>query len=355
MSIISKKFIKAVAIDIDKKSTTIIFQLILMTITLAIVGYLSYKPLFEFNSLDSLPEVKSFNPKVGHISQMPNSVKVGLFIYDFPKFDFVRNDFIFDGLIFFEFDPTILTLETLNQFSFRKGKILYKSDPNITLKNGLIFVRYDIKVEFKTDLNYKMFPFNNHRINIILDNDFLYFQEIMFKPSIARFIINPDMYVAGWKEYNKDILAGYYSAQLQRFKPSSIIRHPRVGFTIEYLKNSMREMISIFLPLFLLFFMSIFSFAMEPKTYFGSIIGLSTGSVTGMLSYRYVINNLSPNVGYFMFSDIIYFVFLAIVIFVFLCNSQAFDLTAKQKAAISLLMHLIIVFTFIYLFKFWSI
>lgn len=335
-------------------STGLPFQFILMIITLTITGFLFYKPLFRFNCNDARPRVKSLNKDISIITQKPTPVKVGLFIHDFPEFDVLNDNFVFDGIIFFEFDPTVFNLENITKFSFKNGNFLYKSEPQVKLNKDLAFARYNIKVKIKSGLNYKLFPFASHRLNIILDNNFLYIEEISFKAAISKFIINKDTNISGWKEYNKEVISGYYSAQFQKFKSQDTVRHPRVGFIIEYLNNSTKELLSIFLPLFLLFFMSIFSLGLNPIIYFHQILSLTSGSLTGALSYRYIINNMSPKVEYFMLSDIVYFVFLGLIIFIFLCSCQIYSLSKKTIIVLSILCNLTIILTFFYVFKIWS-
>lgn len=335
-------------------ATSLTFQLILISITLLITAYLFYKPLFKFNSLDLTPKVNTLDKDIKISSYDISIVNIGLFIYDFSKFDILKDEFTFDGTVFFEYDPTTLKLEDISKFAFKKGNILYKSDPHIRVDRNLVHVRYDIKVEFKAGLNYKLFPFSSHRINIILDNDFLYIEEMNFKSKISNFIVNPEIYISGWKEYNKDVVSGYYNTQFQKFDLRANIRHPRTCFVIEYLKDSTKEILSIFLPLFLLFFMAISSLGLNPEIYFHQIIGLSTGSLMGILSYKYVINNISPKVGYYMISDMIYFVFLVLIMFIFIVTCKIHELSKKQKIFISIFCNLIIILTFSYIFKYWS-
>ncbi len=335
-------------------STGLILQIILMFITLSVTGYIFYKPLFNFTCNDPMPEVKPLDKNLITVIQKPNLVKVGLFIYGFSKFDILNDNFTFDGILFFEFDPTILNLERISKFSFKNGNILYKSEPQIKLNKDLVFVRYDIKAEIKSGLNYKLFPFASHRLNIVLDNNFLYIEEMAFKAPSSKFIVNPEVHVSGWQEHNKEVLYGYYNAQFQKFKSDSTISHPRVAFIIEYLNNSTKEILSIFLPLFMMFFMAVFSFGLDPIVYFHQIVGLASGSVTGMLSYRYVIHNISPKVEYFMISDIIYFTFLGLIIFIFLCSCQMYDLTKKHKIFLSIFCNGVVIATFIYVFKIWN-
>ena len=304
---------------------------------------------------DPYEEINTITPELMEkLENNPNKVKVGLHINNFDKFEMEKNEFTFSGMLFFEFDPVSVSLEKLEKFSFDKGKILEISKPHVRLKGDNVVAIYHIKVSFSTNLNHRLFPIDDHRISIEIDNETLSPYDILFDVSVTRFTLNPDMYISGWSLYNKYVSSGYFLAKLEKDNNLDLY-HSRVAFVLEYMRNSVREMISVILPLILLFFVSIFSFAIDPSENFATIVGLSLASVTGMLSYRYVIEKISPVVGYFMVSDIIFFMFFILAILIFFLNSQIFNISLKNKKIISIFMHLIVVFIFIYLIKYAAI
>ncbi len=93
--------------------------------------------------------------------------------------------------------------------------------------------------------------------------------------------------------------------------------HPRVIFALDYTPTGLRQLVSIILPLLLIFSLTIFTFSMDPEPYYRSILTLSSGAVTGLIAYKFVIENLSPKVGYFMLGDMLFFLFLTMTFVIF--------------------------------------
>jgi cytochrome c oxidase subunit IV len=66
------------------------------------------------------------------------------------------------------------------------------------------------------------------------------------------------------------------------------------------------------LPLLLIFYLSIFAFSIKDIVLAGTLI---LGSTSGLLAYAFVIQTISPLVGYFMLSDYL-FIFVLMSIFI---------------------------------------
>src|SRR5690606_11872065 len=100
----------------------------------------------QFISTDQKPELLQFFPFEHSQSTGVVEVATGLHIKSFPEFELVKNIIIMDALIWFEFNPSLIHLETIKAFSFERSKILYKSEPEIKFKNNLLLVIYHIQV-----------------------------------------------------------------------------------------------------------------------------------------------------------------------------------------------------------------
>ncbi|MBA2307439.1 hypothetical protein H0W26_04875, partial [Candidatus Dependentiae bacterium] len=151
------------------KQTSPFFQLFFILVTLSTLVYLVYDVTRDFKGdKDILPEILPITPtKLAEFGGFPTSVKVGLFIRDFSEFDILKNEFIFAGIVTFEFDPAVIALETLGKFSFQRGEIIQISPPFTELRSGLLFARYAVRVKFKTGLNHAYFPLSGYRVSIV--------------------------------------------------------------------------------------------------------------------------------------------------------------------------------------------
>ena len=340
------------------RATSPYFQLFFIAITSCVFLYLVYAPLKQvggIRKIEQLPEILPITPeRLKEFGGSPTTVNVGLYIRDFPEFDILKNDFVFAGIITLQFDPALLSLETVSNFSFQKGEILKISPPRTQMKHGLLIAHYDVRVKFKTNLNHAFFPFAAYPIHIVFDNYFVLPSEVIFTSSPSQFVTSPTMYLSGWKEYDRHVYTGYFIDKLDVLNPEGNIAHPRVVFALDYIRYGLREMLSILLPLILIFFVSIFAFSMDPEAYYKSILTLASGCITALLAYKFVIDNLSPRVGYFMLSDMLFFLFLTVTFVVFFFNTLTLQLNAHQKMLITVIMHSIVIGAAIYLFEFWA-
>lgn len=291
------------------------YQFIFLILTVIIAVSLAYKPVTEFHSLDPRPQLIPITPlKIKEWGGGSAYVNVGLYILNFPEFDIVHNKFVLDGIIWFEFDPSLISLETVSKFSFEKGEILSKSAPFTKIIDDKFFARYNIRLRFSTDLMYMFFPFDDHRLYIVLINQFVSPSEMIFQAYEADFFLSERIYTAGWSEIKKTVRSGYAEAQLDKFDVRKKVRFPKVIFSIDYKQVGIRHILLIMIPLFLIFFMGLFSLALDPKEHSGKILTLASASLTTLLAYRFVIENMTPPVDYFVLSDQIFTFFLVVTL-----------------------------------------
>lgn len=300
------------------KPVGVVFQFILIVTTSIIFALFVRHATFMFTSSDPHLELKKFTPKIlNKFGGNSNIVSTGLVINDFLVFDPVKNDFIFKGTIWFEFDPTAILPATLGKFVIERSEILEKSEADVRIIHEKLFVRYDIKVRFKSQLNYALFPFDDHRIYLQITHPFMSPDEIIFDSSRSNLVVQASAASFGWRNVDHQVQTGYVETVIDKQDQQKNITHPSVLFSIDYARSSIRYASNILLPLLAIFFISLFIFSIDVSRYATSAITLSAGCVTGLLAYRFVIENLSPAVGYFMTSDYIFLAFLALVSLVF--------------------------------------
>lgn len=329
-----------------------IIQVLLILISLSIIWLCLYKRLSEFTTRDPKPPIIHVTPETyKKFGGFPDNVKVGLYINQFREFNVVTNKFDFDGVIWFEFNPDIISLEILEKFIFDRGKIETKSDPKTQLVDGKLLVRYNIRVVFSSPLNYAAFPLDNHTIHLTLTNHFVSPSAILFDSSNREFIIKAKTESAGWTRVNQNVTTGFEKSEIDPDDDRKTHYNPIAIFSIDYARYGIRYVLSIMMPLLLIFYLTLFSFS------WGAAGGLSLaiGGVTATLGYRFVIENLSPKTGYFMLSDHIFFLFLtanAIAFFINLIDLYARKLSWQEKYASFIGLHVIVICSCIYLFLF---
>ena len=290
--------------------TSVRVKFIIITCTTLYLGILLNYVSSRFDSSDPIPAIESTMEKLKQARISTVRIRTGLFIKNIPVFDEIKNLFTLDAIVWFDFSPEEIMLETVEKFSFDNGKILYKSAPDIKLANGRVFVKYQVLCELKTDLRHYKFPFDDHRLSIVLSNDFVTPDEMQFLVDRSSFEIAPNIFVSNWRIYDSNVNFGFSYQVLDKVDKTSITA-PKALFMINFAKASMRKTLIIFIPLFAAIFLSLFSFLMNIGNAFGKF-SISASAVSALLGYRFVIETMMPTVGYFTTTDEIYLFLLAL-------------------------------------------
>lgn len=255
-------------------------------------------------------------PSVLQISA-PNTVKVGLNIQNFLGFEIVQNQFIIDGNIWFIFDPRVISQESVAQFTFNKGEIIERSEPFVQkMSDGSVMLRYDIKVKFSANLVYKYFPLDVHRLYIVLNNKHLDAHSVEFYMHENNFVVSNTLYIPGWHVEERHLKNGYASWAMSNDE-SELFKYPRIVLALDLVPSTMRDYIFIMLPLLIILLLSLGAFALNLKTHFGSMLSITTTGIGALLTYRYVIEGIAPQVSYYLLSDHIFSLFLLFLFFLF--------------------------------------
>ncbi|HLB93701.1 MAG TPA: hypothetical protein VJJ81_00465 [Candidatus Babeliales bacterium] len=335
-------------------------QAILVVFTFVIIAGISYYSLITFRNFDPTPGLSMPAPTVKQLN-----VRTGLLINNFLKFDVVKNDFEIDAILWFEYDPKEVSLDELKQCSFSKGKLsdgsstLVNCVPKLEKKGDLELARFNVKLNFVTNINYRMFPFDNHRMYLILNNRHLtekHGAEVLFTIDPDNFIVSKDIYTPGWRKIFSSVRCGYAVDNLDP-KNDISTRYPRAIFEIDFVNNSIKDILIIILPLFIVFFMALLSFyLMEHDTRNSEMRALviSSSAASALLSYRFVISSLAPAVDYFMFIDHIFNVFLICLFVIFLLNCFYLDGAPRRRGELVLGFHLVLIVSWAYFLYAWG-
>lgn len=305
---------KILEIDITTaKFKTSILIIVSILLTLAFWVCVS-----KSNMTDTIPKLNPITTKViKEFGPFAVSIKNGMFIKNFQTFEVTNNNFTIDAVLWFEFNPDEIMLETVEKFSFDKNKILYKSPADIKIIDSKMFAKFNIVFNVKTSLNFHKFPFEDHKIAIVLSNNFVTPSEMYFTTNINSFQIAPNIIPTSWKFQDLNVDSGYLNLELDKLDKTKKISSPKVLFTIDIKKNGIRRILIIFIPLFASIFLSLFSFVMNIANVVGKF-SLAVSALSALLGYRFVIEQMMPKVGYLTTTDLIYVILLLISLFCFI-------------------------------------
>lgn len=277
-----------------------------------------HKPITQFHPVDSSPSVLPITPEL--IAQWNSKdstyVKTGLTITDFLKFDAIKNEYVVNAIISFSFDPAKVPLETIDKFSFTKGDILKKSEPIVSKQaDNTTMALYYIRVQFITIPDYKRFPLDDHYMYLNVTNTAVDAKKVIFQVNPEDYTLSPNLYAPGWAIVEHEAQAGYATTEIA---PGNSIMQPKMSFSIGISKQDYRQLLLIILPLLVIFYFGIFAFSIKD---IASAITVILSSVAGLIAYSFVIQTLSPAVGYLMLSDYMFLLFLAIIFVIFFITS----------------------------------
>lgn len=308
-----------------------------------------------FTSSFKIKSRKYYDHKPGLIETLnkrksETDVIVTLNIQNFIKSDFIKNNFIVDLNLWFEFDPKQITLDEVSKFSFSKGEILEKSDPVIAKDKKLTKVRYDLRVKFLSNLNHKYFPLETHRLYLTLNNKFIDLKNVNFILDHNSFNTSKSIYAPAWQFVGSNSKSG--SATFMGTNGENIV-YPRIIFELDFIQDSMRNFIFLFLPMLVILLISLCAFALNLKVYFSDVLDLASAGVLGMLAYRYVIEEASPKVSYFMLSDHIFTTCLMILFAIFFVGIFYRQRLDKNRGLLVLILYATIYLAWSYLIFAW--
>lgn len=295
------------------KFITVHYQVVLLVVTtLLLIGSL-YHPMNDFYPVAQEPHVITItDDMMKKWTTPPTIVKTGLTITDFSKFDTLKNDFIAHVIIWFEYDPKKISQAEIDTFSFVRAEILKKSAPFIKHEaDGAVFVQYYLTVQFATILDYHRFPLDDHSLYLTLINP-IEASKMLYSVDPADYRVVDSLDVTGWSIVNLSAKNGY---EVDHLGKKYTAEYPKVVFSIDLSKHDERHLFMILLPLLFIFYFSMFALSIID---FMHAITVIVTTVSALIAYSFVLQSLSPDVGYFMVSDYFFLAFLFLIFIIFL-------------------------------------
>lgn len=310
------------------------FQITLFLGAIALFCIIAYRPICKLTIYDHFPAIAKYSD-----AQTREKVRMGMHIRHFAKTDMSKGDFIIEGTLWFEFNTQKIPLKSIAQFNFEKGEILSRSEPVITTFGQHTLVEYPLRVAFKSDLDYRAYPVDDHRISLIVGNLALDAALIEFTTDSKAFTFTPDVVIPNFVVCNKSAIAGYVTSRIALAGGEREIQHPRTIFSLNCNHADMRHFINIFLPLLIIFLLTLFAFSFDFTVHTSTVPSIAVAGVPALLAYRFVIESSSPDVGYFMLSDYLFFLFLLLVFLIFFFVTIALHASRKSKQNLIIMLY----------------
>lgn len=350
-------------IEVEQKNgmhtVTPLFQIIMMLITSLVVTVIIYFTLQRFQAFESHKSTKSIPEQVVEFVSKKDSVPViksGIFVRDMSNFDSIHGKFSADLLVWFKFNPSLISPELVGKFVLERAEEKYRSDAIIKIaKPDEYFVQYYVRLNYAVPFNYVDFPVDDHRIDLVLTNYFLDSSKARFETNDKLIIFNTDIHIEGWHILSQKIAqAGYLENVVNLDHPEQTIYYPRVLFGFNLEREGIRQVLSTILPLLVIFFTALFTFTINPLDVdYYNVIALSIASIMALIAYRFVLEMASPATGYFTIADYIFLFFLIVTLIILFINALGTKISSRQKMLLSIALHGATIIVFALLFKPW--
>jgi hypothetical protein len=287
--------------------TNIKRQIFFIGIMIAMLFVLFYSPHKKFLTSDPTNPLKTFQPN--QKSSNIKEIKTGLYIENFPKFDIVNNEFTMKATVWFEFDPHQISADIVSDFSFEKGNILKKSQIESKIINDKLWIYYRIKISFNSNLNYKHFPIEDHKIYLTLINTNMNPKSEILVSYNTDLTSSENLFTEDWDKIDQEVEYGYIEHKLDKYEEEKSTIYPAVSLELSFEKKGSRKALVIFLPLFMVFFLSLLSLLVRLNS-IKTAISLSAGSASALIFSLIAIEDMSPDVRYFTIANKIYTILL---------------------------------------------
>jgi hypothetical protein len=276
-------------------------SLIISMILLGIVLTIRYQEFVNFDppySIEKHADTHSYQ-----------TITTGFHLINFIKFNVAQNVFEFIGTVWFAYDPSVVSLETIKKFAIYNGTIVDMSEPSIAKMNNITIARFRIHGKFHTSLYYKLFPFDDHALNIVITNEFLP-KNVIFASSHDAVTIDPGLEMQGWHVRNWHTTSGYAKWLLEKspaaqptentIDQKEVIQKMVFTFLIE--NDNPMLALNIALTLLLLLFISLLTFSSDQDC-----VLIVTVGMVALIGYRFVLQSFEPSsINYFTLADYMY-------------------------------------------------
>jgi hypothetical protein len=300
-------------------------QMIPGMILFAAIFYMFSISIRDFDGSEKL--ISNFEKINQNVINKP--LHVNLKINSFIETDIAQGVLEFTGIILFSFDNKLTTEDEISRFTFYSSEILKKEKILDKLENDQRFIAYDIQIKIKLNLNYRLFPVDDHKVFIILMNYNFKDREIRYVNK--KFDLEVNLKAYDWIMSNLIIKDGIFNSDL--VFENQKINFPAILYQLEIIRYGYREILLILIPLFAVIFLTILMFAKTNVDI--DYASVTFGMIALFIAYRYSIDSYMPKTSHLILAD---FLFLyALLLSTFSFYFRAFKSEYLQKNSIYVL------------------
>ncbi len=302
------------------------FQVVTFCAASLLLIAIFYRPFVKFNSYDTVPSLLSYDD----LNRSNEPIYTGLTIHYFTESDIINNSISIAATVWFAYNPGKVTREQIDNFSFDEATV-EKSQINYTTQGKFEIASYDVQVHCRMDFDFREYPLDDHRLFFSLKNNALSLDKYHFRLNDKPFILGARASMNNCTAENIHAVAGFVKYDVLLPDGMHEVSSSRVVFSVDCNPIDMRHFLNIFLPLYLIFVLTLFAFSFGHNEHVTDVPGIAAIVVPALFAYRFIIESLSPNVSYFMISDHLFFLYLILSFLSFLSVSWGLNHSVAVK------------------------
>jgi len=335
------------------------FRISVLALTALLTLGIFYITLGMRPRLDPAPDIRPITPaKYNEWGQYADVLSVGVYITNFGVSDFPQGLFMIDAFIWVQFNPLVFSLDTVSQFSIDKGRIISKEFIEAIKIGEELFVRYRVRFEVKSNMNFKYFPLDSHRICAVIKYDNLAPSEVIVKMSFSRTWFGPNAVSPNWLYGEPSADFGYLEGRLDDRDLKNVVLTSAAVTFFDFERATLREAFVILGPYLIMLFLILSSLLMGWPAF--QMLVITVLGILGMILQRIVVGHMSPLTSYYMLSDCVLFLALGCALLVLMIEiistvyqrQEAWWLDTTRSSALTLASILFLVGWF-YLLYLW--
>lgn len=293
VSVLNSKFYRVSVLALTAFLTLVIFYITL-----------GMKP-----RLDPVPDIKPITPaKYNEWAQYSDVLNMGIFITNFGVSDFAQGLFMIDAFVWIQFNPLVFSLDTVSQFSIDKGRMISKDFIESIKVGEELFVRYRVRFEVKSNMNFKYYPLDSHRIYATFKYDNLAPSEVIAMTTVSRASFGNNAVSPNWTYGVPSSNYGYLESVLDDRNQANVVRTSAAGIFFDFDRATLRETMVVFTPYLLMLFIVFSSLLMGWASF--QIIVITILGILGMILQRIIIGHMTAITSYYILSDCVFFLAL---------------------------------------------
>ena len=243
-------------------------------------------------------------------------VDVSLYVLNLGKFDVATGSFTAD----FYLNMKCSEKCDVGNFEFMNGRASSVDKIIDTDKEKF----YRIQGNFNSNVDLKKFPFDEQKMQIIIEDKLHAIDEIKYIAQDEQSGLDESIIFSGWnlEEWNAEVKEHEYKVYDETYS--------QYVFNINIARIKLNAFMKTFMPVFFILLVVLFSFVLDPDK-ITTRLGMAGSSLVASVMFHISISNQIPPVGYLTFADKFMVLTYAILLATFVINVYLLELLERKN------------------------